>query len=319
MSAPGAKLNNSFSHSESYYSQRAFTAIETWPHWPLQAALPGGGCRKRRERPIARASSPKSRRAWDDEEEWETPATSAACPVAELQSFYDQGYLEGRPNLVRSGKEATVYCCLVPAWAGGGFRAAKVYRSRQNRSFRNDAVYREGRVVLDRRIERAIQKNTDAGRAAGFGLWIQHEWETLNQLHAAGADVPRPVACAGSALLMEFIGEGSLPAPSLQGISLAKEEALPLFRQLLRNLKLWLSCHLVHGDLSPYNVLYQEGKVTVIDFPQAVDARRNRNAYSLLLRDVENVCGYFARWGVRSHPARLVHDLWTRYRLGEIG
>ena len=37
----------------------------------------------------------------------------------------------------------------------------------------------------------------------------------------------------------------------------------------------------------------------MIDLPQAVDPRKNRHAQALLERDVERVCGFFERFGVR--------------------
>ena len=62
--------------------------------------------------------------------------------------------------------------------------------------------------------------------------------------------------------------------------------------------------NVVHGDLSPFNILYHGGRVWMIDFPQAVDPRSNRNAYGLLTRDLEHVCQFFAKFGVQSDPYR---------------
>ncbi len=74
-----------------------------------------------------------------------------------------------------------------------------------------------------------------------------------------------------------------------------------------------LAHHVVHGDLSPYNVLYWQGRPVIIDFPQAVDARENPNAQMLLARDVANVCRYFARQGVDCDPVAIADELWGRY------
>ena len=61
----------------------------------------------------------------------------------------------------------------------------------------------------------------------------------------------------------------------------------------------WLGVNLVHGDLSPYNILYWKGRCVAIDFPQAVDPRFNDAARSLLERDISNLAKYFARMGVK--------------------
>jgi RIO kinase 1 len=74
----------------------------------------------------------------------------------------------------------------------------------------------------------------------------------------------------------------------------------------------------VHADLSPFNVLYHEGRATVIDFPQAVDARTNRNSYELLRRDLHNLTQHFARYGVTADPDLLANDLWRRYLFAKL-
>lgn len=230
---------------------------------------------------------------------------------SELDSFFAGGWIIGTPRIVKSGKEATVYCCQAAPHTGQRWFAAKVYR--EHRSFRNDTVYQDGRVILSSRIRRAVQKKTAIGREARSALWIDHEFQTLTRLHAAGADVPQPFARAPSAILMEYLGEPGVPAPLLQNVRLERREAWRLFDRLVENLQLLLSCDLIHGDLSPFNILYHDGRLKIIDFPQAVDPRFNPHAWELLSRDVDNVCRYFHRQGVRTDAERLASDLWTQY------
>ena len=52
---------------------------------------------------------------------------------------------------VKSGKEATVYCCMAHPRSGTDLLAAKVYRPFRTRAMKNDALYREGRDVRDER------------------------------------------------------------------------------------------------------------------------------------------------------------------------
>lgn len=242
----------------------------------------------------------------------------APSRVAELEDFYAEGLIEGIPQLVKSGKEATVYRCAGGSAEGAASLAGKVYRGRYDRSFKNDAVYREGRIVGKHREQRALKNKSRVGREVQFGSWLAHEYETLGRLHAAGADVPRPVARAPSAILMEFVGDDEAAAPPLNRVSLDRADALPLFEAVLRNVELWLGCDLIHGDLSAYNMLYWKGRVTIIDFPQAVDARTNQNALPLLERDLANVCGYFARQGVRSDPHKISRYLWGKFLRAEL-
>ena len=70
---------------------------------------------------------------------------------------------------------------------------------------------------------------------------------------------------------------------------------------------------MIHGDLSAYNILYWDGTITLIDFPQVVDVYNNREAMPILARDVERVCAYFARQGAHHEAGPIVERLWARY------
>jgi RIO kinase 1 len=141
---------------------------------------------------------------------------------------------------------------------------------------------------------------------------------TLQTLHGAGAAVPRPLALAGDALLMEYLGDEDDAAPQLNRVRLSPEEAQRAFGAVMRNVELMLSLNLVHGDLSPHNILWWQGRAVIIDFPQAVDPRFNGSAHDFLHRDVANVCDYFQRQGIETRAVDLAEDLWRRYTLGEL-
>jgi len=236
--------------------------------------------------------------------------------MSELDAFLEAGWITGKSWVVKSGKEATVYCCEATPGSGHSYLAAKVYRA--HRSFRNDTMYREGRVILSSRIRRAVEKKTNTGREAMSALWQGHEYEQLKRLHAVGADVPRPLAMGKNALLMEYLGEPGAPAPPLQSVRLERREARELFQRLVENLQLMLSCNLIHADLSPFNILYWEGRLCIIDFPQAIDPRFSPHAWELLHRDLQNVCRYFERQGIRTDVERLAGDLWTGFQFATL-
>lgn len=231
-----------------------------------------------------------------------------------LDPFFADGSITDILGELKSGKEGTVYVCRANPSLGHNLVAAKVYRSRQDRSFRNSAVYLQGRSFGKHRENRAVKTKTRKGREIEFSAWLSHEWTTLRLLSQAGADVPQPIAHGGGALLMEYIGGDDGPGTPLQETRIEAHEARPLFERVMRNVELFLRCDTVHADLSAYNILYRQGRVTVIDFPQAVDPRANEHALSLLARDIGNVCRYFGRYGVRSDPDRITHHLWGRYR-----
>lgn len=233
--------------------------------------------------------------------------------VEELEPFIDDGFIEEVIRPVKSGKEADVYLCAAAASTGEELIGAKVYRSVHQRGFKNDSVYREGVVILNARNRRAVAKKTDFGKEVLFGTWIRQELETLQFLHAAGARVPRPIRAADRALLMSWIGDEEGAAPHLRQVRPSPEEAARWFDLLVGQVRLFLANDRVHSDLSEYNILVWDGEPTIIDFPQAVDPRFNRNAFDLLCRDLENVGRYFARFGVEADTRRLAGEMWGRW------
>lgn len=227
-----------------------------------------------------------------------------------MAPFFQDEMIVGTPTVVKSGKEATVYCCDAHPRFGDRLFAAKYYRPRAQRSFKNDGIYQQGRTTLDARADRAIAKRTETGIAMQFSQWIGAEFETLRRLHAAGADVPEPIAHAGSVILMEYFGERGRVAPQLQNVTLAAGEVAPLFNQVLDNLAIMLDQDRVHGDLSAYNVLYWEGKLQIIDFPQAVDPMDNTSAFALFARDLKRIHAYFLPYGVQCDTLGLAVRMW---------
>ena len=81
-------------------------------------------------------------------------------------------------------------------------------------------------------------------------------------------------------------------------------------------MELFLACNRLHGDLSAFNILYWQGRATIIDFAQAVDPRHNPEIYPVLERDVERVYRYFARYGVVADPGAIAAGLWADYMGG---
>lgn len=238
--------------------------------------------------------------------------------VPQFAQFMDEGFIDEVLGLIKTGKEASVYCCRGGPAAGHELVAAKVYRGRQYR-FKNDAVYQQARVRemgLPPRVARALARKSGFGRQMQAATWHNHEYETLRQLYEAGADVPRPLTAGGDVILMQYFGDEDGPAPQLNRVELEADEARRVYGVLLDNIELWLACNRVHGDLSPHNILYWHGEVRVIDFPQATDPRFNSSARELLTRDVENVCRYFASRGIEADGWEVANELWRRFTFG---
>ena len=242
--------------------------------------------------------------------------------INSMSDFYRQQWFDDILRLIKGGgKEASVYQCLGNDTIQTKYLAAKVYRPRQFRQLRNDSLYREGRQHLDDegheirddRALHAIQQRTKFGQHLLHTSWIAHEFLTMQQLHQAHADVPKPYVSGNNAILMDYISWDDLPAPTLNSVSLTPDEVQPIFDQVIHNVEIMLSNHLIHGDLSAYNILYMDGKIWLIDFPQAVDPEHNLNAYPIFQQDIKRTCEYFQSQGLSCNASQLAEDIWLKH------
>ncbi len=237
----------------------------------------------------------------------------------ELSDFEADGFITEVLGKIKEGKEAEVYLCAAGERTGERYLAAKVHRSLAHRRFRDDGIYREGRVVASRTVRKALEKRSRFGQEMIGATWLGAEYHALRDMEAAGVRVPRVWARAERALLLTFLGsaEGEA-APPLYAVRPTTAEAWALWRDLERSVARALAANLVHADLSPYNVLVVGREPYLIDWPQAVDPRANGNARWLLERDVENVLAYLRRHGVTADPRAIAVRLWQRWERGEL-
>ena len=208
-----------------------------------------------------------------------------------LEHLLAEGVISEVLARLKSGKEADVYVVRF----GGKVVAAKVYKDRSQRSFKNNAAYKEGRSVRSSRSQRAIDKKSRFGQAAAEDAWKSAEADALYKLHAANVRVPTPVVFLDGILLMELVlGPDGEAAPRIIDTHLTVEEANAAYQDMLGQIVRILACDLIHGDLSPYNVLWAAAGPTIIDFPQTISASHNSSSEAFFLRDARNILGYFA-------------------------
>jgi RIO kinase 1 len=244
-----------------------------------------------------------------------------------LTDIYEHQWISDVLRKVKGGKEASVYLCKSGTDMNVPFVAAKIYRPRALRNLKNDAEYRVGRVDLDadgtalwkEADVNAIAKRSTYGEEVRHRSWIAYEFKTMEKLFEAGVNVPRPYAMEKNAIVMDFIGDESEAAPILNSVNLSSDEAHDLFDKVLRNIDVMLANDCIHGDLSAYNILYWNGDITFIDFPQIVLPKSNPTAWNIFQRDVVRVCDYFSAQGIRCDGRKLAADIWTShgYRIGK--
>ncbi|MGQ0609283.1 MAG: RIO1 family regulatory kinase/ATPase domain-containing protein [Chloroflexota bacterium] len=233
-------------------------------------------------------------------------------------------YEDLQRGTLKSGKEAEIF--LVErrfARSGPRLLAHKRYRIRypgkdelraegfsNATSFRRHALYREGWNVgaRDRRALAAGNKSRH-GQELGARMWPIQEWAILRRAWDAGVSVPYPVEQTEDGMLMEYIGDESRAAPKLVQARLGADALASAWTQLSDNLRNLTAAGLVHADLSPYNLLWWEDRLVIIDLPQAVEFVSNPDAFELLHRDLANVAGWFDRQGIGVDVEALYAEL----------
>jgi RIO kinase 1 len=233
-----------------------------------------------------------------------TPAESIDLLVAD-------GIVDALIQRVKTGKEAEVFIVR----KGEEYLAAKVYKERTARNFKNNVTYKEGRQVRNTRDARAMAKGTKYGLELSEADWRHAEHDALLTVAAAGVRVPKPDLFYEGVLLMELVlGSDGQPAPRLIDVPLTRDEAVAHHRDILGQIVGMLTCDLIHGDLSPYNILMAWNGPTIIDLPQVIKAAHNSQSEGFLIRDVRNITEHFARYA--PELKKCAHDgelIWRKY------
>jgi RIO kinase 1 len=214
-----------------------------------------------------------------------------------LTHLVEEGIIDAVHARLMSGKEATVYVVEREGHLG----AAKVYKARDERTFKKTASYVEGRnQTRNSRDRRAMQKKSAYGRGLIEDNWQDMEFHALRAAFDAGVRVPEPYFLYENVLFMELVvDQAGAPASRLADFTFTAEEATRLHQEVFLQVKTLLGTGRIHGDLSAYNVLMAASGPTIIDMPQVVEVAGNNNARQILRRDLRNVTEHLARFDAR--------------------
>jgi RIO kinase 1 len=214
-----------------------------------------------------------------------------------------------------TGKEANVYHALstpTDAEANAAVapvnRAIKVYKT-SILVFKDRDKY----VTGEFRFKHGYNKNNNR---AMVKVWAEKEMRNLRRIYSSGIPCPEPIHLRLHVLVMGFLGDRKgVPAPRLKDVELEGEDIekrwRSLYLQLIGYMRiLYRKCHLVHADLSEYNVLYHEDKLWIIDVSQSVEHDHPRSL-EFLRMDIKNVSDYFRRKGVDILPERKIFEFVT--------
>ena len=258
-------------------------------------------------------------RAYDDpddtDQRWSTwHSVEPLCRGPEPRPDWvitSQAAIDTELGILKTGKEADVFLLerAVPDEGVSVVMAAKRYRGEEHRAFHRSAAYTEGRRTRNSRDTRAMAKKTAHGRSVAAGQWALAEWESLKRLWSLGLQVPYPVQLDGTELLMEWVTHEGDSAPRLAQTRPARD-LLECYFDQVRDVLAELARHgIVHGDLSPYNILAAGERLVIIDLPQVVDLVGNPSGPDFLLRDCTNVCTWFRARGLEVDEHDLFGEL----------
>lgn len=199
-----------------------------------------------------------------------------------LYDYMTRGQIDMIHYPVSTGKEGNVFYATDEDGEGV---AVKIFRTSTS-TFKRVSKYIEG----DPRF-----KGLTGNRRKLIYAWTNKEFRNLDRYCEAGLPVPEPIAFRKNVLLMEYIGDESGPAPQLKDVQM--DDPTAMYDDVISFIiDGYRDAHLVHGDLSEYNILVWDGEPIMIDCGQAMTAD-HFNAEEFLRRDIGNINRFFRNRG----------------------
>ena len=207
-----------------------------------------------------------------------------------ISRLVTQGQFEMLDFPISTGKEGGVFRASGP----GGYRAVKIYRI-------GNAIFRR---LPAHALEYLRREASERDHAGLIYAWTRREHSILRRLAEAKVQVPVPYGYLRNVLVMDFVGVEGIACRRLQDVRLG--DPTSFYEALAEDLRRMLAgAHLVHGDLSPYNVLVREERPVLIDVAQAMESD-HPGARDLLTRDITNFAKYFRKLGVDTDTERFL-------------
>ncbi|HLC46388.1 MAG TPA: RIO1 family regulatory kinase/ATPase [Candidatus Nanoarchaeia archaeon] len=208
-----------------------------------------------------------------------------------LFKLASEGHFEELTSPVALGKEANIFT----AKKGDSSVIVKIYRLETcdfNRMY--DFIKLDPRYAgLHKRSRRIIF------------AWCQREYRNLLKAREAGIRVPMPITFKDNVLVMEQIG---LPSPAAKAKDVMPEDVASFAEELIDAMKKYHKAGMVHGDLSEFNILNDDGRPVLIDFSQSLPYSSPRGR-EMLERDVRNVSRFLTKKGYPIDTEKLMADI----------
>lgn len=218
-----------------------------------------------------------------------------------LLAVYDllnRGVIRSVSGVVDAGKESRVYAAEDEH---GKSVALKIYLTSSTEFRKGILQYIDG----DERFRR-VKRDT---RQLIYS-WTKKEFKNLHLAQSVGVRVPKPYVAVANVLAMEFIGEAGERDPLLRE-SLPSSPEQFLVRVLDYVKILYSKAHLVHADLSEYNIMVHDESPVFIDFAQGV-LWSHPLADTFLKRDIRNTLHFFSKGAGIKTPGQEEVYAWVK-------
>ena len=210
-----------------------------------------------------------------------------------LYKLMKSGIIDTLDFPIARGKEAHVF----HGTGESGPVAVKIFHT-SNAVFKNLVQYIEG----DPRFGGLKRRHRDL-----VDIWVRKEFRNLSRLEKWGLAVPKPLGVHKNVLVMEYLGTSTAPSPTLRDVKVIDPAAV--YEELLEFLAVtWQKANMVHGDFSPYNIMWHGDRPVVIDVGQAV-VQSHPKSQEFLVRDVTRLVEWANKNGLEIELAEAMYDV----------
>lgn len=210
-----------------------------------------------------------------------------------LYKLMKNGVIDTLDFPIARGKEAHVF----HGSSESGPVAVKIFHT-SNAVFKNLIQYIEG----DPRFTGLKRRHRDL-----VDIWVRKEFRNLSRLEKWGLAVPKPLGVHKNILVMEYLGTDIAPSPRLRDVEV--NDAKAVYDELLEFLAIsWQKANMVHGDFSPYNIMWHGDKPVVIDVGQAV-VQSHPKSQEFLVRDVTRLVEWANKAGLDTNLAEAMYEV----------
>jgi RIO kinase 1 len=205
-----------------------------------------------------------------------------------LFKLSSQGYFSELESPISIGKEANIFTALKK---DNTRVIVKIYRlSNCDFNLMYQYMKEDPRYVSVKRRRRDV-----------VFAWAKREFMNLLNAREAQVNVPTVHGFLSNIVIMEYMGD-DVPAPKLN--KKKPQDPAQFLSLIVREYRKLYAAKMVHGDLSPFNILNDNEMPVFIDMSQTTTLE-NPHAETYLKRDLKNISTYFNKHGVKTSVDEL--------------